>query len=207
MAYSINVVNRSGSSATVAIYQTYPNSNTSLPLVWLSQTIPNGNPHKFSWDLSWGLNWGTTAAPISPGMEWGAGGSVEAMNPTSSDGPNAMTVTYQGGQFQNTDVGTRALEIKGAMQVTTDSSFTALDAATMSIAVYMNGAPALASPGRPDDAYIFEARPQYFLCVTDLKQGTAISEGSVSSPTEVEFEPGHTELSYELTEMLQFVRS
>lgn len=89
-SYSISVLNASGAPANVAIYQTYPNLIAGLPLVWLLQTVNNGNTNTYNWSIDWALNWGTTEQPLAPGVKWSSSKPMQSMNPTASSGNNSM---------------------------------------------------------------------------------------------------------------------
>ncbi|MBP2199330.1 hypothetical protein [Pantoea cypripedii] len=205
-SYSLSVLNSSGGAANVAIYQTYPNLISGLPLVWLLQTINDGNTNTYNWTIDWALNWGTSAQPIAPGVQWSSGGPMQNMNPTASGGNNAMGVTYSNGQFQTQPPAfNNASVASGSMLVTTDATFTVAQSKAMSLAVYMNSLPAFAMQGKPNGNFLFDTHPTYWICTTDSKQGVAVSGTYVSSPTQFSFADGVTSLKFELNETLQFV--
>ncbi|USX22283.1 hypothetical protein NHH82_09060 [Oxalobacteraceae bacterium OTU3REALA1] len=204
--YSISVQNASGAAANIAIYQTYPNLAGGLPLVWLLQTVNEGNTNTYNWSIDWALNWGTTNQPLAPGVQWSSGGPLQNMDPNASSGNNEMGVTFSGGQFQTSPTAFHDPEVPtGSMLVTTDTSFTVPDARSMSLGVYMNSLPAFAMQGRPNGKFLFDTHPTYWICTTDSKRGVAVSGTFVSSPTQFEFAKGVTSLKYKLTETLQFV--
>ncbi|ATM95840.1 Uncharacterised protein [Yersinia frederiksenii] len=205
-SYSISVLNASGAPANVAIYQTYPNLISGLPLVWLLQTINSGNTNTYNWSIDWALNWGTTEQPLAPGVKWSSGGPLQSMNPTASSGNNSMGVTYTNGQFQTKPLAYNNPEVaSGSMLVTTDSTFTVTQSQAMSLAVYMNSLPAFAMQGKPNGNFLFDTHPTYWICTTDSKQGVAVSGTFVSSPTQFAFADGITSLNFKLNETLQFV--
>lgn len=205
-SYSISVLNSSGAPANVAIYQTYPNLKTGLPLVWLLQTINNGNTNTYNWSIDWALNWGTTEQPLAPGVLWSSGGPLQNMNPTAAGGNNEMGVTYSSGQFQTSPTAFYDPEVpSGSMLVKTDASFTVSQSLAMSLAVYMNSLPAFAMQGKPNGNFLFDTHPTYWICTTDSKQGVAVSGTFVSSPTQFSFTEGVTSLKFKLTDTLEFV--
>ncbi|MDF7659248.1 hypothetical protein PUG81_09715 [Erwiniaceae bacterium L1_54_6] len=205
-SYSLSVLNSSGGAANVAIYQTFPNLIAGLPLVWLLQTINDGNTNTYNWTIDWALNWGTSAQPIAPGVQWSSGGPIQNMNPTAAGGNNAMGVTYSNGQFQTQPTAFNKSSVaSGSMLVTTDATFTVAQSKAMSLAVYMNSLPAFAMQGKPNGNFLFDTHPTYWICTTDSKQGVAVSGTYVSSPTQFSFADGVTSLNFELNETLQFV--
>ncbi|WP_459175630.1 hypothetical protein [Ewingella americana] len=205
-SYSISVKNSSGGAANVAIYQTYPNLVTGLPLVWLLQTVNDGNTNSYNWSIDWALNWGTTEQPLAPGVLWSSGGPIQNMNPTTSGGKNAMGVTFTNGQFQTQPTAYNNPEVaSGSMLVKTDSTFTVGQSKAMSVAVYMNSLPAFAMQGKPNGNFMFDTHPTYWICTTDSKIGVAVSGTFVSSPLQFAFSDGITSLSFELNDTLQFV--
>lgn len=206
-SYTLSVHNVSGATENVALYQVYQGVGGALSLCWMSKRIDNGNPEQFTWDLGWGLGWGTSPMPLSPGVRLGLSGSVVPMDPNSSGGDNAMAMTYANGEFNLIDARHDSATPKGELLVTTDNSFTVAAAMTMSVVLCMDGKPALAVQGRPNEKYLFDLQPHYYLCVTDFPEGVALSESMVTSPTKVAFEPNVESLQYELNEMLEFVRT
>ncbi|MEX3816582.1 hypothetical protein AB3X96_41730 [Paraburkholderia sp. BR13439] len=206
-SYSISVVNSSGAPAKVAIYQTYPNLKTGLPLVWLLQTINDGNTNTYHWTVDWALNWGTSDQPLTPGVEWCSGGPIQTMDPTTANGNNAMGVIYSNDQFKTSPLAFHDKKVpNGSMLVMTDTSFTVRESTNMSIAVYMNSLPAFAMPGKPNGKYIFDTHPTYWICTTEEKKGVAVSGTYVSNPKEVVFGDGINEIDFKLDETLQFVQ-
>jgi hypothetical protein len=205
-SYSLSVLNSSGAPANVAIYQTYPNLKAGLPLVWLLQTVNNGNSNTYNWTIDWALNWGTSEQQLAPGVLWSSGGPIQSMNPTTAGGNNEMGVTYTNGQFQTQPQGFNDPAVpSGSMLVTTDATFTVAQSQAMSLAVYMNSLPAFAMQGKPNGNFLFDTHPTYWLCTTDSKQGVAVSGTFVSSPTQFAFAQGVTSLKFKLTETLQFI--
>ncbi|MBA7847275.1 hypothetical protein HV213_13910 [Klebsiella sp. RHBSTW-00484] len=205
-SYSISVLNSSGAPANVAIYQTYPNLIAGLPLVWLLQTVNDGNTNTYNWSIDWALNWGTSEQPLAPGVLWSSGGPIQSMNPTAAGGNNEMGVTFSNGQFQTQPQAFCDPQVpSGSMLVTTDSTFTVSQSKAMSLAVYMNSLPAFAMQGKPNGNFLFDTHPTYWICTTDSKQGVAVSGTFVSSPTKFSFANGVTSLKYQLNETLQFV--
>lgn len=206
--YSLQVSNSSSQQQTIAVYQQYPDLEGGLPLVWFSKSVPNGNSTTFSWSIDWGLNWGTLAQPLAVGVQWTASGPLQSMDPTGEKGNNAMGIQYTGSEFKTYPLAYHDAEIpSGDLLVTTDTSFTVEDASLMSIAVYMNSLPAFAVQGEPNGKFLFQTHPTYYICTTSAKQGVAVSEEFVSSPTELVFNPGVTSLSYTLNDTLEFVPS
>lgn len=204
-SYSISVLNASGAPANVAIYQTYP-SIVGLPLVWLLQTVNNGNTNTYNWTIDWALNWGTSAQPLAPGVLWSSGGPLQQMDPITTGGNNEMGVTYSSGQFQTKPPAFHDDAVpRGSMLVKTDSTFTVTQSLAMSLAVYMNSLPAFAMQGKPNGNFLFDTHPTYWICTTDSKQGVAVSGTFVSSPTQFAFADGISSLSFKLDETLKFV--
>jgi len=204
--YSVSVKNSSGASQNIAIYQSYPNLSTGLPLVWIAKNINFENTNTFSWSVDWALNWGTTKQVLKPGVMWESGGTPRAVEPNQSGGSNKVNVFYQNGDFASSDAYNEDSIPAGSMDVSTDKSFTVSDAAKMSISVYMNGTPTFAMQGKPNGTYQFDTHPTYYLCTTDSKQGVAVDGNFVSSVKEVVFANGVTSLNFKLTETLDFVQ-
>ncbi len=204
--YSLKVKNTSGAPANVAVYQSYPNVVGGLPLVWLTETIPDGDNNTFLWNIDWAISWAETETPLAPGLEWESSGPITEMQPHSLAGPNAMTITYASGEFSTTNITENKIVPPGDILVKTDQSFTVEEAAKMSIAIYMNKKPAFAFHGHPNGKTLFKTHPTYWLCTTAEKEGVAVSSMFVSSPKKVVFSPGLTSLSYELSEVLEFVQ-
>lgn len=203
--YSIEITNNSGATQDIAVYQQYPDIN-GLPLVWFAKSVPNGNSTTFTWSIDWALNWGTTEQQLAPGVQWTSGGPLQAMQPTQSQGTNAMGVIYSGSEFETSPTAYYdATVASGNMLVATDTSFTVAQASLMSVSVYMNGLPAFAVQGEPNGKFLFQTHPTYWLCTTSAAQGVAISETFVSSPLEFVFAAGVTSLSYILNDELEFV--
>ncbi|MBN3264747.1 hypothetical protein [Pectobacterium brasiliense] len=207
-SYNISVSNKSGDAANIAIYQTYPNITSGLPLVWLRQTVNDGNINTYNWSIDWALNWGTTDQPLAPGVQWQSGGPIQNMDPTVSEGQNAMGVSYSGGQFQTSPLGHYNKDVpSGSMLISTDTSFTVTESKAMSIAVYMNALPTFAMQGKPNGNFLFDTHPVYWICCTDSKVGVAVQGTFVSSPTQFSFPDGVTSLNFILDETLKFVQS
>lgn len=204
MNYSISITNKSGASENVAIYQSYPNLDGGLPLVWVAKNINDTNTNTFSWEIDWALNWGTTPQPLVPGVLWSSGGTPITVEPDPS-GANYVTVSYSNGDFESAGPLNNPNIPNGSMDVITDTSFTVKEAANMSVSVYMNGTPTFAMQGKPNGKYEFDTHPTYYLCTTDHKVGVAVSGEFVSSVTEVIFAEGVTSKSYILDETLNFV--
>jgi hypothetical protein len=205
--YSLSITNKSGASQNVAVYQSYPNVVSGLPLVWFNQVVHNGNNSTFNWDITWGLNWGTSPQPLVTGVEYTSGGPLVPVNPIQPQGINAMAITYSSGTFQTQGIEHNPNVLKGDMLVTTDTSFTVIDSLNMNVAVYMYGKPVLAMQGKPNDQYRFDTHPTYWICVTDFKPGIAVSGTAVTSPTKISFPKGVTGLSFDLSDTLEFIPS
>ncbi|MBN3264746.1 hypothetical protein [Pectobacterium brasiliense] len=207
-SYNISVLNKSGDAANIAIYQTYPNITNGLPLVWLRQTINDGNTNVYSWSVDWALNWGTTEQPLAPGVQWRSGGPIQSMDPTTSSGYNTMGICYSGGQFQTSPLAYYDENVpSGSMLINTDTSFTVRDSKALSLAVYMNSLPAFAMQGKPNGNFVFDTHPVYWICCTDAKQGVAVQGMFVSSPTQLSFPDGVKSLSFTLNETLRFIKN
>jgi len=205
--YSIQVTNNSGKAQNIAIYQTYPDLETGLPLVWFSKNVNFENSNKFEWETPWALNWGTTEKPIAPGVMFISSGPLRAMEPNSKDGNNAMKINYSEDDFKSSEAFRNGKIPKGSMEVKTDTSFSVDDASNMCISVYMNGKATFAMQGEPNGAFRFDTHPTYWICTTRVKEGTAVSGNFVSSPTKVIFDNGNTDLSFELTDTLEFIQA
>ena len=206
-SYSLKITNNSGASQNIAIYQSHPNADAGLPLVWVSKAIHNTNHNTFEWDINWQLNWGTSAQKLIPGVMWTSGGSPVDVNPVSAGGINQIGITYFNDDFStNSKIHNNAVP-QGTVKAVTDTSFTVAESEKMSIAIYMDNKPALAMQGKPNGSYLYHTHPTYYLCVTDVKEGTAVSSEFVNSPTPVVYQDGQTALSYELTETLTFERT
>ncbi|GLY63109.1 hypothetical protein IW01_18870 [Pectobacterium brasiliense] len=207
-SYNISVLNKSGDAANIAIYQTYPNITNGLPLIWLRQTINDGNTNIYSWSVDWALNWGTTEQPLAPGVQWRSGGPIQSMDPTTSSGYNAMGIRHSGGQFQTSPLAYYDENVpSGSMLINTDTSFTVRDSKALSLAVYMNSLPAFAMQGKPNGSFVFDTQPVYWICCTDSKQGVAVQGAFVSSPTKLSFPDGVKSLSFTLNETLMFIKN
>jgi hypothetical protein len=204
--YSIKVKNNSGDNQNIAIYQVYPSLSGGLPLVWITKNINYESNNTFSWNVDWALNWGTTAQVLKAGVMWQSGGTPRAVEPNKSGGKNRINVSYSNGDFTSSDAYNDSNIGAGSMDASTDSSFTVSQSKCMSISVYMNGTPTFAMQGKPNGTYQFDTHPSYYICVTDSKQGVAVDGNYVSSPTKVVFANGVTNLSYELTNTLDFVQ-
>ncbi|QQG27998.1 hypothetical protein JFY74_18350 [Pectobacterium carotovorum] len=207
-SYDISVSNESGAAANIAIYQTYPNITNGLPLVWLRQTINDGNNNTYSWSVDWALNWGTSEKTLVPGVLWQSGGPIQNMNPTVPEGKNAIGVSYSDGQFQTSSLAHYNKDVSsGSMLISTDTSFTVTESKLMSVAVYMNALPTFAMQGKPNGNFLFDTHPIYWICCTDSNVGVAVQGTFVSSPTQFSFPDGVTSLNFTLDETLKFVRS
>ncbi|QQG27999.1 hypothetical protein JFY74_18360 [Pectobacterium carotovorum] len=207
-SYRVSVSNESGAAANIAIYQTYPNITSGFPLIWLRQTVNDGNTNVYSWSVDWALNWGTTDQPLAPGVQWRSGGPMQNMDPTTSSGYNAMGIRYSGDQFQTLPLAHYNKDVpSGSMLISTDTSFTVRDSNALSIAIYMNSLPAFAMQGKPNGNFMFNARPVYWICCTDSKQGVAVQGTFVSSPTQLSFPDGVTSLNFKLNETLKFIKN
>lgn len=203
--YSIKVKNNSGARQKIAIYQVYPNLAGGLPLVWITKNINNENDNTFSWSIDWALNWGTSSQVLAPGVEWESGGTPRIVEPNQAGGPNKIDLSYYDGDFESSNAFNDSSIPVGSMDIATDRTFTVIESEKMSVSVYMDGKPTFAMQGRPNGLYQFDTHPTYYLCTTDSKEGVAVSGNFVSSVTEVVFSKGITELSYELTDTLDFV--
>ena len=207
-SYSLEVINQSGATQNIAVYQQYPDLVKGLPLVWFNKDVNNGNNNTFTWSIDWALNWGTTKQQLAPGVTWTSGGPLQNMAPDTSEGNNAMGITYTNGEFETSPTAYNDPQVSsGDMLITTDTSFTVTQSELMSVAVYMNSLPAFAVQGEPNGKFLFQTHPTYWLCTTSAKAGVAVSEEFVSSPTQFTFDPGVTSLSYTLNDELQFVKN
>ncbi|QQG27997.1 hypothetical protein JFY74_18345 [Pectobacterium carotovorum] len=207
-SYNISVLNKSGDAANIAIYQTYPKISNGLSLVWLRQTVNDGNTNVYNWSVDWALNWGTSDQPLAPGVQWKSGGPIQNMDPTTAGGKNAMGVSYSGGQFKTERPAHNNQTISsGSMLINTDASFTVTESKALSFAVYMNALPTFVMQGKPNGNFLFDTHPVYWICTTDSKQGVAVEGTFVSSPTQFSFPDGVTSLNFILDETLKFVRA
>jgi hypothetical protein len=204
MSYSIKVINKSGAAQNVAIYQTYPNLEGGMPLVWIKKGINNGNENTFEWDISWALNWGTSEQQLQEGVLWESGGTPQDVEPNTFGGKNAMGVSYSNEDFKNSEAYNDPKLQQGSMLVTTDTSFTVIESQKLSISIYMDDKPVFAMQGKPNGTYKFDTHPVYWLCVTDHRENVVISGTLVTAPTEATFANGITDLEFELTETLEF---
>lgn len=202
--YTLKVKNTSGANKRIAIFQTYPDMEDGLPLVWLTQTVNNHNSNTYTWSIKWSLDWGTTPQPLQDGVKWSSSGSPQPMDPTAVGGNNKMGVTFENSQFETIPAYHDPKVPSGSMVVATDTTFTVSDAAKMSLAVGMNDIPAFAMQGEPNGIYKFDTHPTYWIAVIDSEQGVAVSGDFLSNATQFQFAEGATELSYVLTDTLQF---
>ncbi len=200
--YNISITNLSKVDKTVAIYQEYDTEG--LPLIWISKRIPAGVQKNFCWSIDYGLSYGTTTTELRNGVSWSSSGPVHNVFPNEKGGKNSCSFTYEsdafvlGEPFNNEDVPL------GSMEISTDKTFFAENSVNTSLSVYMNGKPAFAMPADPNGLYRFRATPTYFMCVTESKEGTAISGSYFSTSKEAKFKNGSTSLEFNLDQLLEF---
>ncbi len=197
--YTLSITNNSGDDQNIALYQTLP-SPGAIPVVWFSKQINNGNTVNFSWSVNWGLTWGTTDATLAPGVTFTSQGVVQPVTPFNT-GINSIEIGYAGDFYLNPYKDTTLPA--GQLSIYTSAEFTTDEAKYMQVAVTMNNTTAFVMRGRPKGTYNFITKPKYYVCITNEKQGTAISETYVSSPTEVAFDDA-TEANYTLDDHLNF---
>ncbi|MEY3826344.1 MAG: hypothetical protein GPJ27_14660 [Microcystis aeruginosa L111-01] len=226
MTYSLTINNQSGAVQNVAVFQVN-NPSTGIPLVWLGQTISNEGSYTFQWDITWQLGYGSTLYPLNTGVIY-QNNFKASVTPNDANGHNELSITYVSQSFSAT-TGSPYCNAKlssGVMRIITDTSFTVKQSLNMSVAVYMDQKPILASQGVPNSMYEFNTDTIYYLTVTDypigsvlpvdnrrsfvqeISEDVVIESGSVvSSPTQVVFNSGMTSWSYTLNDRLQFVQS
>jgi hypothetical protein len=219
VTYSLTINNQSGAAQNVAVFQVNSPS-TGNSLVWLSQLISNQNSYPFSWSIAWGLGWGSTLQPLNVGVTYQSE-ALKTVQPNQASGVNELSITYEDGSFMST-TGSPYYNPnlkQGVMQIITDKTFTVAESCLMSVAVYMDNKPILASQGAPNSQYEFNTDTIYYLTVTDYPEGSVLpafdqasSPGNsvillnkISQPTRVEFADGQTETKYNLTDTLDFV--
>lgn len=201
--YSLGIQNDSGAAQNIAVYQNYPNL-TGNPVVWFSQNVNNTTHHTYAWQITWGLNWGTSPQPLVPGVSYTSGGETVTVDPITTGAVNSIPISYRNG-FQTGTPANNPILPTGDMEISTNTTFTVPESLEMSVAVYMYGKPIFAMQGRPNGKYLFDTHPTYYICVTDAKEGVAVSGTFVTSPTAIIYADGETDLSYKLTPTLQFL--
>lgn len=223
MKYSLTIQNSSGSDQNIALFQV-SNPKSGLPLNWLSKKIPNGNNYIFQWDINWGLGYGSTSQPLNVGVSYVSQRIIE-VRPNDASGVNEILISYKDQSFTSSEPYYNDNIDNGFIQIITDTSFTVEDSSLMSVAVYMNDKPILVSQGRPNSQYQFYTNTTYYLTVTDLPENSVLPSFTpsssrmmnlmmmpivrqptveISKPTEVDFSAGKTDLTYQLTNLLEF---
>jgi hypothetical protein len=185
LTYSLIIKNSSGLSKTVAIYQIFPNSGTNFSLVLFSKLIPeNVQPVTFKWEMDWGLNWGTSSDPLATGVAFAPGGLLVPTQPNLAGGINTLEITYENKSFTSKNSWHDLSLTIGKLQVITDSTFTAIQAGKMSVALYLNGNASVAFSGQPNSKYPIDvSNPAYYLVVTDLLESEVISVNGLAPIT------------------------
>ncbi|MBE8994286.1 hypothetical protein [Microcystis aeruginosa] len=229
--YSLTIKNLSGADQDVALFQV-DDPGSGYPLVWLSQKILSGNNYTFTWCTKWYLGFGSTSEPLKPGVAYVSQNQIE-VKPNDANGSNEIQIQYDDRSFKfssSSPYNNDKID-NGVMQIITDTSFTVEQSSLMSVALYMNDKPILASQGKPGTQYQFYTNTIYYLTVTDIPEGSVLPsftpKGSVlpsftpsnssimmecakpttiaiSQPTQVNFPAGQTALTYNLTNVLMF---
>lgn len=213
MNYSVKVDNNSGAVQTVAVFMTDP-AGGGYSLVWSVKKIPSTGSATFCWDDSaFGLGWGTSARPLDYGLQYDSGQAPVAVDPFAVQGDNTLPIGYDDGFVVGQPYCDTAL--KNSVNIVTDRSFTVGAAALMSVALYLDCAPALAMRGAPNTVYTVDlGQIVYYLTVTNAAAGVALrppasprllrAAVSASVPVRIPFGPGATQLRYTLDATLGF---
>lgn len=213
MNYMVTIDNNSGAAQTVAVFMT--DAGGGYPLVWSAREIPDTGSAAFAWSSgAFGLGWGTSAAPLDYGLQYATGQAPVAVDPLAAQGNNTLPIGYDGGftagrAYREPGLGNR-------VNIATDRAFTVGDAALMSVALYLEGLPALAMRGAPNTVYTFDLdRIVYYLTVTNAAAGVALRPApaparllsavvSESVPVRLPFDTGAKQLRYTLDGTLTF---
>lgn len=207
-SYSLTIQNNSGADQNVAVFQVDdPASGWSL--VWLAQTINNGNNYPFNWETNWGLSWGRTSQRLDTGVIYKSGQTVTEVQPNQVNGVTVLPITYKNQDFDSEKAYYDCELNLGVVHITTDTSFTVQESLNMSVAMYMDNKPILAAQGKPNTTYEFNTNVSYYLAVTDYQEGAAIPNRllpklAMSQPTKVQFPNGVTHVEYNLSDTLVF---
>lgn len=188
--YKLKVINRSGMSQTVAVYQDFPIRG--YPLVWFSKYVVDKNTAIFSWNENWGLGWGTTEGYIADGVLFSMRGPIQSVDP-SIGALNGIRIGYNRAPFGNDgDFTQTPLSLgnlgSGELGIETTKEFTVVESKDMSVAVFSDNKPVFVMQGKPSGKYILKTHPTYYISITDLEESTTVSGEYVSNPTEVRFD-------------------
>ncbi|WP_227317481.1 hypothetical protein [Cedecea davisae] len=216
---NVSVTNCSGMAQNIAIFLSDGSNSGVYSLVWQSSSVNNESMCTFSWDENaFGLGWGNTTRPIDTGVLFTSGQAPASVAPNVAGGNNALPVQYnQAGFYSGLPYFDGQTDTN--LEIITDKSFTVDDAATMNVALYMNGSPALVMRGMPNTHYQYDtSQISYYLTVTNLKSGFTLPDTnlqsarsaaipasvSASTPKKIAFGPQGTSASYTLTNTLVF---
>jgi hypothetical protein len=215
MNYSVTIDNNSGAAQTVAVFMTDAGGGYSL--VWSVMEIPDTGSSVLSWRKgAFGLGWGTSAAPLDYGLRYVSGQAPVGVDPLSAQGNNTLPIGYNGGFEAGQPYRDRDPGPGNSVNLATDRSFTVGEAALMSVALYLEGSPALAMRGAPNTVYTFDLdRIAYYMTVTNAAAGVALRPPpasmrllsavvSESVPVRLPFSAGASQLRYSLDDTLTF---
>lgn len=226
MSYSLKIYNTSGTSQTVAIFQ-ISDPPSGFSLVWQVKSINNNNNYEFKWEKNWGIGWGSTSEPLNTGVFYSSRIVTDTkIDPENQTGTNSLLITYKNDDFLIKNPTHDSNLEPGSMQINTDLTFTVEQSSNMIVAVYMQDKPILIAQGKPNSHYQFNTNTNYYLTVTDYKEGQVLpplssisnnlTKGNllltpnyitmvVSTPIQVNFD-NSTSVEYSLNNSLNFVK-
>jgi len=199
--YKITIVNNSGADHKIGIYQTNPTKvKGSHPLIWMNEGIGNGDRIDFEWKLSYqhGLSWGNTA--LKQGVVVKGKSKLIDLIPGNNQ-KNGVIVDY----YPNNDI--FKCELQGQSDLNKSQLYAECTSnwvndktkkKNLCLMLYCYKKPIMAFPARPGYDVTYDLHPTYYLCLNDMKEGTAVTAHAKSKATKVVFANGKNELKYEI---------
>lgn len=194
--HKLFITNNSGETQKVAIFQK-SSIKDSMPLVWMFKELMNGESHNFEWDVEWGLGWARGAEKLAHGVSFTSYSPVIQVNPEPASAlGNSVAIGFD----KTSDKGDFTIGISndnslhnGELKISTSDEFSAKDAQNMSVLVYMDGKAAFAMHGKPNGNYVIHTNTEYYVAVTDNKEGDAVSFQYLSDGVKVDFKDNMAE--------------
>lgn len=206
--YELEVINKSGMTQTIAVYQTYPDvTQHGFPLVWFSRVTPNSVFIEFLWTVDWSLGWGILSPNTPPCGEYYTIGQMIPVSSGDPSGINEVTLAYIGtyphGTYEFINKKYDPTLPASNLEIRTDATVPASN--KIALGLGMSGRPVFVMPALPNTMTLLTTHPTYYLCITNCAVGTVVNVANVMSPTKVVFDsPG--KLCYELNDLYQFVQ-
>lgn len=189
--YTLHVVNNSGRTWDMCLYQLHPDIGT-FPVAWFVRSLHTGVMVRWPWSVDqWSFVWAETGV-LAPGgqfdtaQEWPADPAIhEPAGPKKAGDCVGLMRDEDGYTFFSPS--SEPTVPPGQVRIVNDRT---VRGGQVAVGVANSGSPVVAVQGVPSMSANFTLQPHYFIAAGSFRQGEVLDLASIPNPAEIDFPPG-----------------